>query len=334
MSEKKKRKYVRYATPDKVALVSQTNKGYIRKYFSFKNMNLSEDTITNYQSDFNQFLVFINEKFSQGDLQEEDIIKIIEEDIDDMIDLLEDYVAFCSTILGNNERRIQRRMSSISSFFLYLRKKRKIKENPMDFLERPSLSAGDKPQIKQTFLSTEQVDLIRKELANMKNTQLELYFEMSLSTMARVKAISNIRLEQIDLDNRRINDVMEKEGKNVTLFFSKRTKELIEKWIEERKKEGIESEYLFLTKFKGEWNKTRKENIQANWVKKIGAIIGVPEFHAHDLRHSGSNLLYHAGMSLEEVSKLLNHSGTEVTQNHYLKMNYDKMQEKKDAYEI
>jgi len=86
-------------------------------------MNLSDDTKTSYMSDFNQWLVYIMEYY-----ENKYILDIIENDIDDMVDLLEDYVAFCTSVLENNERRIQRRMASISSFFLYLRRKRRLKK--------------------------------------------------------------------------------------------------------------------------------------------------------------------------------------------------------------
>ncbi len=335
MSEKK-RKYIRYVTKDKLDKVCDENKMHINKYFSFKNMKLSDSTKKSYESDFNQWLVFINEKYSSGMIRSENILEIVkdEEGIEDMVDLIEDYIAFCVTAFGNNERRIQRRMSSISSFFLYLIKKRKIKINPLDFLERPSLKAGEKPQVIQTLLTKEQVEEIRKGLKKIGNIQLELYFELSLSTMARVNAVKNIRLEQIDFEARRINRVMEKEGKEVTLYFSIRTLELIKEWLKYREKEGIDNPYLFLSKNGKEWQQVAKNTIQSLWIKKIGNIVNIPELHPHDLRHSGSNLLYQSGMKLEKVSELLNHSGTDVTQKHYLQKNHDKLQEEKDKYEI
>lgn len=38
------RKYIRYVTEEKYQLVSDENKQLIKKYFNFKNMNLSEST--------------------------------------------------------------------------------------------------------------------------------------------------------------------------------------------------------------------------------------------------------------------------------------------------
>lgn len=323
------RKKIAYATKEKVNKINPKNAELIRKYFVFKNMNLSESSKVGYQSDFNQWLVYILENYNN-----QHIVDIIKEDPDDMVDLIEDFVAFCTSILGNNERRIQRRMSSISSFFLFLRKKRKIKENPVDFLDRPKAGTGEKLQIKQTFLTKEQVEEIRKGLKKKENIQLELFFEFGLSTMARANAISNVKVEQIDFERLRVEDVIEKEGYKVTLFPSQRAINLVKEWLEYRTENGIECEYLFITKYGGTWKKAETGTLQGYWIKRIGEIIDIPELHCHDLRHSGSNLLYHSGMSLEDVSQLLNHKGTDVTKNHYLEVNKDAIQDKKAKFEV
>ncbi|MCY9737445.1 site-specific integrase [Paenibacillus alvei] len=320
-----KREYKVYATKDKIAKINPKNKEHIRRYFVTKNMNLSDASKKSYESDFNQFLVYILENYNNIDL--------MDLDVEDTADMIEDYVAFCTSVLLNNERRIQRRLSSISSFYLYLKKKRKIDSNPLDLIDRPRVGKGEKPQIKQTFLTEKEVEQIRKGLKKIGDIQLELYFEMSLSTMARVNAISNIKIEQINFKDMRINDVLEKEGYIVQLFPSKRAIELAKQWIDYRKKEGIESEYLFVSKYKGVWKKTEKGTMQASWVKKIGSIIDIP-IHAHDLRHSGSNILFQKGMPLETVSKLLNHKSTAVTQDFYLQINYDKIADEKARFEI
>lgn len=268
------RKYKVYATPDKIEKINPKNKEHIRRYFVTKNMNLSDSSKKSYESDFNQWLVYIMENYDNMD--------IAKSDVEDLSDMIEDYVAFCSTVLGNNERRIQRRLSSISSFYLYLKKKRRIESNPLDLIDRPKIGKGEKPQIKQTFLTKEQVEDIRKGLKKIGDVQLELYFELSLSTMARVNALSNIRLDQIDFETNRINDVLEKEGYLVTLFPSKRARELMLQWIEKRKELGIENEHLFLAKFNGNWKKVEKVTMQSSWIKKIGKIVDLPELHAHD----------------------------------------------------
>lgn len=321
------RKYMVYATKEKIEQINPKNVEHIRRYFVSKNLHLSDSSKKSYESDFNQWLVFIMERYDNLD-----VVKGF--DVEDAADMIEDYVAFCTSVLGNNERRIQRRLSSISSFYLFLKKKRKIESSPMDLIDRPKVGKGEKLQIKQTFLTQDQVNEIRKKLDKLGDIQLICFFEVALSTMARVNALSNITLKQIDFKQKRIEDVLEKEGKEVTLYPSDRAVKAINAWLKYRKDNGIENDYLFLAKNKGAYNKVGKSTIQGSWVKKIGNLIGIPELHAHDLRHSGSNLLFHSGLSLESVSYLLSHSGTDVTRDHYLQINREAVQSEKAKFEI
>jgi integrase/recombinase XerC len=257
---------------------------------------------------------------------------LLDFDTEDASDMIDDYIAMCTSIFENKDKRVARRLSSISSMYLYYRKKRKIKENPVDLLERPKIQKG-KYEIKQTFLTKEQVETIRKKLKDINNTQLTLFFELGLYTMARVNALSNIKIRQINFETKRIERVIEKEGYEVELMFDSRCEELIKKWIKEREGQGIDSELLFITKHGKSYNNA-KGSMQTNWIKKIGDIINEPELHVHDLRHSGSNLKYQSGMSLESVSKALNHRGTQVTQDHYLQINYDKLQNEMEKFSV
>ena len=317
------RKYVYYATPEKVAKINPENIQLWKRYINGKR-TLAESSKIGYESDINQFFVYI--------LLNYDNKYLLDFETDDAADMIDDFVAMCTTVFENKDKRISRRLSSISSMYLYYRKKRKIKENPIDLLERPKIQKG-KYVIKQTFLTKEQVKLIREKLKELNNTQITLFFELGLYSMARVNALSNIKISQINFDTKRIERVVEKEGYEVELMFDDRCKELIEKWIEERKEQNIDSDLLFISKYNGAY-KDAKGVMQNNWIKKIGAFINEPEFHVHDLRHSGSNLKYDAGMTLEDVSKALNHRGTQVTQDHYLQISYDKLQGEMEKYSI
>lgn len=329
------RKYIRYVTEEKYRNVSEENKQIIKKYFNYKNMNLSESTKKSYSNDFKQWLYYIYEQYKEGIIKEENITSLLnsKDGIEEMVDLLEDFVAFCSAFLGNNERRIQRRLSSISSFFLYLRKKRKIKENPLDFLERPSVRAGEKQQIIQNFLTEEEINTIRKGLKTTDNLQLQVYFEISISTMARVNAISNIRIDQIDFEKEIISEVLEKEGYLVNLFPSDVALSLTKELLKKREKENIHSEFLFITRYGSQWKKVSKTTIQTSWIKKIGNIVG-KNLHSHDLRHSASSILFNKGMPLEDVQKLLNHQSPDTTLKYYVRQDVKKLQEQKKNFEI
>lgn len=276
---------------------------------------LSEKTIYNYEKDLLSWFSYI--------YIYQDNKPVSEVDEDD----LTEFFYFCKAE-GNNSRRIKRRMSSISAFYLYLRKKKLIKENPMEFIDRPR---KDTDVVKQTFLTQKQIDLMFDLLSKGDDLQLHTYCAIALSTMARVNALSNIMWKQIDFDNLTINDVLEKEGYIVTLDFDEYCKDLLLKLQKEREDKGIDCEYIFITYYNGKYSNASSSTL-LDWCKKVGKMIDVPTLHNHDFRHSGSSLMKANGASLEDVSKMLNHASTDVTLKHYIKADTTKLKESKAKY--
>ena len=279
---------------------------------------LSQGTIDGYENDIQHWLIYIYDKQVNQcitDLQEDDIIE---------------FIYFCK-IEGNNSRRMKRRMSSLSAFYKFLRRKKIILENPMEFIERPK---KDTDIAVQTFLTQEQVDFMKDKLKEHGDIQLEVYALFSLSTMARVTAVSNTKWDQIDFEARTVNDVLEKEGKIVTLYFNQEVKDKLRELQEYRKIKGINDlGFVFITKWSGEIRNANSGTL-FDWSKRIGNLVGIPTLHCHDFRHSGSQLLKLAGMPIEDISELLNHSGLDVTKKFYLRQDKKKTQENKDKYGI
>ena len=273
---------------------------------------LSEKTIYNYETDLMAWFRYLVFNPCVKDLNEDDI---------------EEFIFYCKEE-GNNTERIKRRIASISAFYKFLRKKKEIHENPCEFIPRPKKGL---PVVTQTFLTKEQVTDMMNKLKECKNFQIYVYAMLSLSTMARVNAISNIMWEQIDFEDRVIEDVLEKEGKIVTLYFSENVKELLLQLKEQRKADGIDNKYVFLTKYGKEYKKVSTSTLE-DWAKYCGKLIDVPTLHPHDFRHSGSQLLSLNNCPIEKISELLNHSGLDVTKNHYLRQDRKKMKEEKDKY--
>lgn len=279
---------------------------------------LSIKTMKGYENDLYNWFIYI--------LDNQDNKPITELKEDDIIE----FIYFCK-LHGNQSRRIRRRLASISALYLYLRRKKIINENPMEFVER---AKKDTDIIIQTFLTKEQIDLMKEKLIENGDLQLELYALLSLSTMARVNAISNIKWDQIDFKTRTINDVWEKEGKIVTLYFNQEVKDkLLDLQIFREERQVDDKGYVFVAKYKQEINKASTESLW-QWCKKIGQLIDVPTLHPHDFRHSGSQLLKLAGCPIEKISEFLNHSSLDVTKKHYLRQNKQEMLEVKDKYEI
>lgn len=276
--------------------------------------DLSQNTITQYNSDLMQWFIFMhNNQFNLSVLETKD------ED-------LEEYY-YWRKQKGNNVNRQKRVMSSISAFYKFLRKKKLIKESPVEFIERPK--AGQ-PIAIQTYLTKEQVQLMREKLEEHGDLQLQTYAFLSLTTMARVNAVANLRWEQIDFEERICSNVLEKEGKIVELSFSPEVKDYLEKLIEHRKINNINDfGWLFITPYVTN-DKPINNGTLNDWCKVIGNMIGVPSLHPHDFRHSYATLLKNSGISLEDVSTMLNHSGTDVTKKFYIKTDTSKVRKLKD----
>lgn len=317
---KKRSKQVRLYDEEKLKLINEETLKCWKKYQQYMSVReLSEKTIYNYNNDLIGWFIFIlDEQFNQS---------ILNLDEDDILE----FITFAKNS-GNNTERIKRRLSSISAFYKFLkRKKILVGDNPVEYIERPKKGL---PVVEQTFLTQEQVDLMRQKLKELGDIQLETYVELSLSTMARVNAVAHLRWEQIDLKNRVCNDVLEKEQKYVTLFFSERVKELLIKLKSYRDMHNIEDYgWVWRTPYTNE-NDCVSNGTLSGWCSKIGKMINVPSLHCHDLRHSGSQLLSLQGMALEDISTLLNHASTEVTKKHYLQKNNKKISELKDRFEI
>lgn len=157
---------------------------------------LSPKTICQYEKDLEQWFIYIyDNQFNQS------VTELTDDDITE-------FFYFCKQ-QGNNTERMKRRMAAISAFYKYLRKKKLIQENPTEFLDRPKKG---QPITVQTFLTKEQIELMRKKLDEYGNLQLKTYALLSLSTMARVNAVANIKWKQINFDDRTINGVLEKRG--------------------------------------------------------------------------------------------------------------------------
>lgn len=280
--------------------------------------DLSPTSILGYNSDLMQWFIYMYD--NQFNLS---VLEATDEDI-------EEYY-YWRKQQGNNVNRQKRVMSSISAFYKFLRKKKLIKESPVEFIERPK--QGQAITV-QTYLTKEQVQLMREKLEEYGDIQLQAYAFVSLTTMGRVNAIANLRWEQIDWDERIFSDVLEKEGKLVELSFSQEAKEYLEKIVEHRKENNIDDYgWVFITPYVTA-DKPINNCTLNDWCKKIGNMIGVSTLHPHDYRHSYATLLKNEGVSLEDVSTMLNHSGTDVTKKFYIKQDTSKVRKLKDSIVI
>lgn len=304
--------------PEKVKQVNpETLKIYERYKIDMVMRNLSPNTIYHYELDLQQWFIYVMDHQNNRS-----VIELTDEDVSE-------FLYYCMKE-GNHSERIKRRTAAISTLYRFMRKKHIIRENPVEFIDRPKRGL---PITAQTYLTTEQVALMREKLITCDDLQLRTYAMLSLSTMARVTAIASIKWNQIDLENKVIKGVLEKEGKIVDLYFSDEVKYLlIQLRLQRESKNKNDWGYVF-SSGRNKGKPISRGTLNA-WSKKIGEMIGVPTLHPHDFRHSGATLLKNAGMSLEDVSVLLSHESTDTTKKYYIKQDTAKIGSAKALFNI
>ena len=310
-------KRINLSDDEKLKQVNPDTLKLMRKYEADMTLReLAPTTVYGYKQDLKQWFIWILENQDNqcvADLNDDDI---------------EDFLFFCKQE-GNHTERMKRRMAAISAFYKYLRKKKLIESNPMEFIDRPKKGSAI---VTQTYLTPEQVELMRTKLDEYGDLQLKTYALFSLSTMARVNAIANLRWEQIDFEARECKDVLEKERRLVELSFSQEVKDLLLALKKEREDKGIDDYgWVFYSRYNTA-TKPINNGTLLEWCKKIGGMIDVPTLHPHDFRHSGATILKNKGMSLEDISELLHHLGTDVTSKFYIKKDTSKIKALKDQF--
>lgn len=280
--------------------------------------DLSENSIKQYNADLMQWFIYMyNNQFNLS------VLEATEDDITEYY--------YWRKQQGNNVNRQKRVMSSVSAFYKFLRKKKLITESPVEFIDRPK---NGLPITVQTYLTKEQVQLMREKLTEYGDIQLLTYAFLSLTTMARVNAIAHLRWEQMDEEERIFSDVLEKEGKIVELSFSEEVLGYLKKLKEYRLNNDIDDHgWVFYSQSVTD-DRAINNGTLNEWCKKIGNMIDVPTLHPHDYRHSMATLLKNEGVALEDVSIMLNHAGTDVTKKFYIKTDTSKVRKIKDSIVI
>lgn len=256
---------------------------------------LSENTISSYKSDLNQFISFIKDNSC-------DYLNIRECVINDFIKSLR------KKNLSN--KSIARKLSSIKQFYLFLLKSKIIQSNPFNFVLQPkSESSIPKP------LSEKQIELL---LGAPNETETLGYrdktmFELMYATGIRVSEIINLKLMEVNL-NQGVIKVTGKGQKQRLIPIGEYASDYLDEYLSKYRKlilKKKQSQYLFLS------NRGTNMTRQTFWhcVKKYAKQCGIfPLPSPHMLRHSFATHLLNHGADLRVVQMLLGHSSVSTTQ--------------------
>lgn len=253
----------------------------------------SENTLVSYKKDLEDLLLFISETEGTEDLKKVDK-KIIRNFI---VSLSEKKI---------QKRSINRKLSSLRSFYLYLLKIGEIKVSPLETI--PSLKFYAEKQIP---ISEEEMEDLGEILESESGNSLEkLIIETLYQTGMRKSELCNILLEQVDFSKSEIF-VKGKGNKQRVVPISENLLKQMREYIAFRKPNEDSGIYFFVR----ENGKKLSEKFVYSVVNRYLSLITLKKKKSpHILRHSFATHVLNNGAEISKVKKILGHSSLASTQ--------------------
>tara|TARA_B100000686_G_C16736797_1_gene944136 strand:+ start:885 stop:1796 length:912 start_codon:yes stop_codon:yes gene_type:complete len=276
-------------------MLSDEQKEWTDRYIRYLEVErrLSEYTCKNYQKDLNIFIYFCKKnKISSWDSIDSEHVR--------------SYSAsrFKS---GVSPKSIQRNLSSLRSFFRYLVKEKKIKNNPAQNVRAPKAKIR-LPENLDTDMMMRLLDI--KEIGFIPDRDRAI-LELMYSSGLRLSELVNLNTTDIDLSDATVI-VTGKGNKQRIIPVGKFAIDAIKSWLKSRNNEiKSDSKALFIS-IRGERLKARSiQSRLSYWAKKQNLSVKV---YPHMLRHSFATHLLESSQDLRGVQELLGHANISTTQ--------------------
>jgi len=207
-------------------------------------------------------------------------------------------------------RTLQRRLSSIRSFFNYLAREQKVTVNPAMSFSAPKTSR----HLPKTIDTDQISQLLEIEPTDWHGLRDRAMLELFYSSGLRLAELVGSNIIDITLDDGSIK-VRGKGNKERILPVGSKAIKAIQSWLGERAqcpKGAVEDEDALFLSERG--NRISPRNVQARvkaWCLKLGLPARV---HPHTLRHSFASHLLESSQDLRAVQELLGHADIATTQ--------------------
>ena len=251
----------------------------------------SLNTVNAYKRDLNDFNIYLKKELIQ--------------EINDYT--IKNYLAFLY-INKLTKKTIARRISSIKSYYKFLKVKYNIDNSFLEVIKTPK-----KEKLLPNLIYKEELSKILEYNPNGKFCYRNKAIILLLfSSGIRVSELCDITLTNIDLENRYII-VTGKGNKTRIAPFSKNCKNAIEKYISLERDILAKKEcnHLLINKYGNKITPRAIENIITNVSLKL---FNNKKLHPHIFRHTYATSLLNNGADLRVVQELLGHSNLITTQ--------------------
>ncbi len=271
----------------------------MEKFFEYLKIekNYSPKTVIAYQNDINSFKEFISDEFQQSSL-----IKVNYSQIRSWIVLL------VNSEISN--KTINRKISSLNSFYKFLKKIGVNKINPLN--EHKSLKTKSIVQI--PFSKSEVSNVLNPEnfTKDFDGVRDNLILEILYCTGIRRNELINLKINNIDLANHRIK-VLGKRNKERYIPILKSTVQLLNSYLELRNKLNFinDKDFLLITRRGKKIYENLVNRVTKKYFSKYSSKL---KKSPHILRHSFATHLLDNGADLNSVKDLLGHTSLAATQ--------------------
>ncbi|MDB2704653.1 site-specific tyrosine recombinase XerD [Gammaproteobacteria bacterium] len=251
---------------------------------------LSNNTVSSYKNDIKSFFLWLDENsFNPLNINASDANNYVSKLFGD----------------GLKSSSVNRKISAIKSFYIFLQKKKIIMKSPIADIVMPK-------QEKYLPVSMSEEEVERLLNSPDLNIQIErrdkAMIEVLYATGIRISELTNLKLTDLDI-NRSLLKVFGKGSKERLVPFGEKAAESLNLYLTDRK--DLKSKEIFLS------NRGTKISRSAFWqrikiyTKRENLKISISP---HTLRHAFATHLLNRGADLRSVQILLGHSDLSTTQ--------------------
>jgi integrase/recombinase XerC len=255
----------------------------------------SVHTVTAYNNDLVSFIDFLATEYNQ-----EELLSVHYPQIRNWI------VSLVDGKISN--RTINRKVSSLKSFYKFLQKTKQIKINPLS--KHRALKVAKKVQVP---FSSKEINLVINNIDeehDFTSVRNKLIVELFYSTGIRRTELINIKEVDVSFSSGVIK-VLGKRNKERFVPLLKSVVPTLKKYLELKKEFSKELEVLFITDKGNKIYETLVYRIINSYFSKVSTKV---KKSPHILRHSFATHLLNEGADLNSVKELLGHSSLASTQ--------------------
>jgi len=261
---------------------------------------LSANTIKAYQNDLTQFCDYLVKSYDITDVAQAN-----HQNIRSWLVFLIDH--------SISPKSINRKITTLKSFYKYLIRENVIQENPMLKIISPK-----SPKLLPSFIKESDMDQLNLNVdfgADFSGIRDKLILDTFYSTGIRLSELINLKASDVDLSNQTIK-VLGKRSKERIVPITQSLSISISQYLALRQlimtENNLENnEYFFITKT---GKQTYPKLVYRIVTKNLAYVSKNPKKNPHTLRHSFATSMLNHGADLNAVKEILGHSNLAATQ--------------------